>query len=586
MKKDKLKIGVLIDNFEISSWAFTMLKQISESNYAEIVFVAKNNSKPAINNNIISKIKSNKSRIIQIFIRKILQKIYTRLIERNTYLPDSLKKVSCINIIGNIPVLNISPEKKQHSDYFIDSDIDKIKKYKPDILIRCGFRILRGKILTAAKYGIWSYHHGDNTMFRGGPPAFWESMENYPVTGTTLQILTEDLDNGPVLYKSFSSTDTMSITDNKNNIYIKSISFMTRKIKELYTTGEDVFFSKLFEANIHPVFYSEKFYKEPSNRKLFHLIIKKLIQKYKLTLNRLFFIEQWILLFDLNNDISTSLWRYKKIIPPKTLEWADPFVLYKDDYYYIFIEEYENKSKKGHISMITMDHNGNYTLPVVILTKPYHLSYPFIFNHEECYYMIPESANNETIELYKCVDFPLKWEFQMNLMEGVRALDTTLLLYENKWWMFTNIAENIGSSAWDELYLFSSSELMCSNWKPHPLNPIISDCRKSRPAGAIFSYNDTLYRPSQNSSVRYGYGFNINKVDTITEEIYNETLVSLIAPNWNNNILATHTYNKSGHLNIIDALYKRPRFNHTYKLIKVVILLCITTFIYLILVKG
>lgn len=121
--------------------------------------------------------------------------------------------------------------------------------------------------------------------------------------------------------------------------------------------------------------------------------------------------------------------------------------------YYIFVEEYMYDIDKGHISLITMDAKGNFSAPEPVLNKPYHLSYPFIMEHENDYYMIPESLENGTIELYKCTGFPNKWEFQMNLMENIKAVDATLLQHEGKWWIFANVIEHDGASTWDELSL-------------------------------------------------------------------------------------------------------------------------------------
>jgi hypothetical protein len=41
---------------------------------------------------------------------------------------------------------------------------------------------------------VWSYHHGDNEFYRGGPPHFWELYEKAPLSGVILQVLTEELD--------------------------------------------------------------------------------------------------------------------------------------------------------------------------------------------------------------------------------------------------------------------------------------------------------------------------------------------------------------------------------------------------------
>ena len=47
-------------------------------------------------------------------------------------------------------------------------------------------------------------------------------------------------------------------------------------------------------------------------------------------------------------------------------------------------------------------------------------------------YMIPETAGNRTIELYKCVEFPMHWELSQVLMKDVYAVDPTILKHNNK----------------------------------------------------------------------------------------------------------------------------------------------------------
>ena len=49
---------------------------------------------------------------------------------------------------------------------------------------------------------------------------------------------------------------------------------------------------------------------------------------------------------------------------------------------------------------------GNWTNPKVVISNKYHMSYPFVFNYEGVCYMIPESAENGSLELYICHKFP------------------------------------------------------------------------------------------------------------------------------------------------------------------------------------
>jgi hypothetical protein len=431
-----------------------------------------------------------------------------------------------------------------------------------DVVNRLGFRILRGEVLNCAKYGIWSYHHGDNRINRGGPAGFWEVIDGHPQTGSVLQILNEDLDGGTVLYRSYSQTDRVFVHRNKNNFYWKTLSFLPRILEELYTSGEDLFLSKIKQENQHPIFYSEKIYKTPQNLEFIYLILKHygkyIIQK----ILSLLYIEQWIILYDISRSHkpSSSFWRYKKIVPSKDRYWADPFIIFEDGKYYLFVEEFIYETQKAHISCITMDQNGSYSTAKKVLERSYHLSYPFVFRHNNDYFMIPESAANRTIELYKCTKFPNEWEIVDILMKDIYAVDTTIWKHNGLWWLFTNIRENDGGSSLDELFLFYSGDLFCTHWQPHTKNPIVSDVKSSRPARRIFSYNNNFYRSSQNNIRRYGYGMKINQIVTITENDYNEISINDIEPHWDREIIATHTLNFCENLTVIDGLVRRARY--------------------------
>lgn len=537
-----------------------MFDNIIQSDFAEIRLVILNDGPLAASGNSSPKKVTNHSgRLLSITIYKVADLVFNHLIERNTHLLPAEAIENVEDMLSSFPVLKVKAVKQKTSEYFHADDIAEIKKYQIDILVRTGFGILRGDILTLPKYGIWSFHHGDNLRNRGGPAGFWESFENWPETGSVLQILSEDLDNGDVLYRSFSCTDSLSIKDNRNNYYWKTLTFMTRKMQELHRDGPEVFFSKVKQENETPVFYSEKLYRNPTSYEYAKLVWKKLKEKISIVVGNLFYMNQWILMFHIKETFSSSLWRYQKMVPPKDRFWADPHIIYKNEHYYIFIEELLYATKKGHISVIQMDQKGNYSRPETVLDQPYHLSYPYVFEYENTCYMIPESKQNKTIELYKCIDFPEKWEFQMNLMENIEAVDATPFYHGGKWWLFANCIEEKGTSSWDELYLYSSEDLLSQDWKPHKNNPVVSDCKSSRPAGKIFVEGNRIYRPSQNCSVRYGYGFNINEIIRLDDDHYDEKIVSEVQPNWDKKIIGTHTFNRVESLHVIDAIYRRPR---------------------------
>ena len=74
-----------------------------------------------------------------------------------------------------------------------------------------------------------------------------------------------------------------------------------------------------------------------------------------------------------------------------------------------------------------------------VLCKDYHLSYPFIFEEEGNYYMIPETSENQRLEIYICKSFPSEWELFSTAFEGEMILDCTYYIDKsNKKWFFLN----------------------------------------------------------------------------------------------------------------------------------------------------
>ena len=554
--KSKLRVGILLNDYMIPAWSYKMFEQINRSYYAEIVLIVKNDSfRDDRQKTLIERVLVNFRIIIYLIYFKFDKRIYTP--EHDAFRLKNIKDIFNSNII------RVIPKKTKYRDIIIDEDIARIEQENIDVLIRGGFRILSGGILNVAKYGLWSFHHADNAVNRGGPPGIWEMLEDSQETGVTLQICSEDLDNGRILFKTFSRTINTSLILNKNNFYWKALSFIPNKLRELYELGENEFISNVDRLNNDPIFYSNHLYQQKNlgNTKMLFFIVKKLYRDIVNIISKIFYLKQWILLFKISesSSISKTFYRFEKIIPPRDRFWADPFVKEKHGKFYIFIEELIYNANKGHISVLTMDDKGNVSEPVRVLERSYHLSYPFLIEHHGIMYMIPETKQNRTIELYKCIEFPYKWEFERTLIKDIEAVDTTVIERDNKYWLFTNIAVNRGASNLEELYIFSSDTLLSDKWIPHVKNPVVSDIKNSRPAGKFFVYNNNLYRPSQNNTVRYGYGMKINKVLSLTELDYVEEEVSSILPNWDTELVATHTLNHDGKLTVIDGLLKRRR---------------------------
>ena len=543
-----LRVGLLIDSFVQPKWIQKVIEGIQGSGFAEIVLVIKNEAPSEPQGRLKSYWRNRKY---------LLYTLYGRIDEARVKVsPDAFLPTDLAELLKGCPVIEVVPEMKAYSDWFPKEKVDQIRDYDLDVALCFGFRILKGEALKIARHGIWSHHHGDNLVNRGGPAGFWEVMDGIPVTGSVLQILTEDLDNGSVIYRSWSPTsDRFSVKANRNNLYWKTSAFVLRKLKDL-AAGYPICTQ---ETHLYRP-YSNRLYRMPTNRemapRLTRLASKYLRSKFDGVRGH----DQWALAYRFRSgqcDPNNTFYRFKNLVPPKDRFWADPCAIKNGDNYYVFIEEYLNETGKGHVAVIQLDREkGIVSGPTTVLEREYHLSYPFVFEWNNSYYMVPESAGNKTVELYRCTSFPFKWELEKTLLTGVRATDATLAEIDGRWWMFVSIAEH---SIPDELYIFSA-ETPLGPWEPHPRNPVKSDVRGSRPAGKLFSVNGDLYRPAQNSSGRYGYGMSINRIIKIDLDGYREEEVSAVLPNWHQDLIGTHTLSIADDLTVIDCLVKRSRW--------------------------
>lgn len=553
--QQKIRIGLLIDGYMIPAWAYEMLRILKDSNYAEITFIVSRISEEPKRPSFIRRVWNLRNHILYILVSNYDLK-------KNHQYSTAFGSKNLKEII-QCEELSVKPIETKFSDRLCKEDVKKIKEKNVDVFIRLGFKILRGDILNSAKYGIWSFHHGDNTVNRGGPAGVWEVLKRWDTSGVILQIINEDLDGGIKLAETFSSTDKFSFLRNKNNFYWKALSMVPRKLEELYSLGGEKFMEKYKYKNTLPVFYSNPLFKMPRNLDILKYLGWLFFTKLKERIYYRLYFEQWVIYYHLNTNqfLPTSLHRFKKITPPKDRFWADPFPIVVDGKSYVFIEELVYSENKGTICVITIDDKGNWSNPVKVLERPYHLSYPFLLEENGDLYMLPETAANKTIELYKCNQFPEKWELYQVIRKNVYAVDPTILKYNNKFWLFCNIKEHEGASAQDELFLFYADSLTQEEWTSHPMNPIVSDVRCSRPAGTMIERDGRLFRPAQNSAKRYGHNVSIQEIITLTENDYKESPYQEIQPNWVPSVLAVHTLNLSSKMVVVDALVKRNQYS-------------------------
>ncbi len=196
---------------------------------------------------------------------------------------------------------------------------------------------------------------------------------------------------------------------------------------------------------------------------------------------------------------------------------ADPFMLRHDGRWYMFFEVLNRESQRGVIALANSDDAYTWTYEQVVLEEPFHLSYPYIFEWQGDYYMIPETLGASALCLYKADDFPTRWSLQQRLMKGSYA-DPSVVRFNDLWWLFT-CTEPYGH---DILRLYFARDL-CGPWKEHPRSPIITnDKSRARPAGRVLQVDHHVIRFAQDCLPDYGTRVRAFEIKDLTRETYVE----------------------------------------------------------------
>jgi hypothetical protein len=555
----RLRVGLLLDSYVQPRWVLRVVEEIQASAFAEIALVVLNRSHASAANgnrpSLPRRVWENRERF--------LYALYTKLDERLFPLdPDAFAADDIEGLLRACPVVEVEPVGGKFTDAFNEEDVRRLHAYDLDVALRFGFRILKGSVLGCARHGVWSYHHGDAEVKRGAPPGFWEVMTGEPTTGAMLQVLTEDLDNGRVLHRGWSQTSNkFSVRRNCNNFYWGAAGFVSRKLRELHERGRVACADASECADVYRPYYN-RLYKRPTNSEMLPLLGGLARGAARRAYEKAFVRDRWALGYRFKSspdDRNETFYKYKYLMPPPGRFWADPFPVKRDGAYTVFFEDATLDPEHGHISAVELGRAGARGEPFKVLERDYHLSYPFLFEWRGELFMLPETSENETIELYRCASFPGGWEQEKVLMEGVRLFDATLAEVEGRWWMFATFGPEGVTVPCDDLHLFYADSPL-GPWRPHRLNPVKTDGRGSRPAGALFRRGANLYRPAQDCSKHYGYAMTINRVLRLTPDEYREEAVSKILPRWRKGLISTHTLNTCDDLTVIDCQFRERKF--------------------------
>lgn len=406
-----------------------------------------------------------------------------------------------------------------------------------------------------AKYGVWRYCFGEERGSLETVAGFREVIDGAPVTASGLKVRRGAAEER-LVYQSWSRTFPFSVARNRAGLLRKTAELAARALRELHRSGE----SWLERCPALPGARAGAAGANPGAAEIIRGLSRLGGRIARRGLQKLLYVDQWYLAYRFRRKDERGqgeVRQFTRLMPPQDRYWADPFPIERNGRHFVFFEEFMFASGKGHIAMVELTRDGACSAPIRVLERDDHLSYPFLIEQDGELFMVPETHQNRTVELYRCDEFPDRWRLERVLLRDALCADATLHRENGNWWMFVSIGVD-GAEMHDELHLFCAERLE-GEWQPHRGNPVKSDVRCARPAGKLYQRDGVLYRPAQICAPLYGSGVSINRVLQLSPQAYLEQEVERVLPLHAEGQLGIHTLNRAGDLTVVDGFMRTPR---------------------------
>ena len=535
-----LRFGIMVDELSLEAWKVETIRKLVD-NGMTLALIIRNADQ--------EKAKGLFHRLAHYPVRRMFFQVWNHY----QFKPEEKTMTdldTAIPSLETIPLIDCAPSHQGTSTYLLDNDIQQIKNQELDFILRFGFNIIKGEVLNAARYGVWSFHHDDEMAYRGGPPGFWEWMEDNPRNGIVLQRLTESLDKGYILKKRWYPTILHSYKAHLDQLLSESTDMPLQVCREIQHTGL---------LNEHLSESKALVRRPPVNLQMLRYWFLCLRRRWRFHWHDIMRQEDWNVGYVETppHDFLESPEGYEGDIvwfkrKRRSAYYADPFVMTTEKDTYIFFESYDYKEGKGRIEVVRK--SKKYKKPQVALEESFHLSYPFVFEHDGTVYCVPETHQANRLILYRFDEKTLTLEQECVLIEPIQAVDPTLCYKDGLWNLFFTQKDQPSV----KLYRYVAKDLK-GPYLPFFDNPVKVDCADARMAGAFFELDGKLVRPAQECLRYYGTAVCLNEVTRLDEQGFEETQIDKIKPFIHSHFKqGLHTLNGNATLTVFDG--KRWRF--------------------------
>ena len=244
---------------------------------------------------------------------------------------------------------------------------------------------------------------------------------------------------------------------------------------------------------------------------------------------------------------------WNKIIVPRRYWCADPFIVNDEKDNYVFCELMDRKISRGLLGIGKLSVNGE-TKITILADLGCHTSYPNIFTVNGEWFMIPETVDRKSIELYKAKVFPYTWEKVATILNGINAVDTTVFFMNEKMFLFIYDENGVNNK-------LSIGELDLNTYTVKNIKKVMQYTSKvGRPGGNIVYKAGQLLRPTQYGVNHYGealifknFQYNPENGEYHEEDVMEMRPVDIMPEYIAKNLNGLHTYNQVGKYEIIDV---------------------------------
>ncbi len=200
---------------------------------------------------------------------------------------------------------------------------------------------------------------------------------------------------------------------------------------------------------------------------------------------------------------------------------ADPFMIQHNGVWYMFFEVIDAESGQGRIGVAVSADGLAWRYQQIVLREAFHVSYPCVFSWQGEFYLMPEAGESDAIRLYRAVEFPRRWAYAYDLLNGGRYADSTLLVQDDWLYLFT-----CAGSRHEALRLYMTQDLR-GPWVEHPRSPLaMNQDGMVRPAGRASLVSGQMFRYAQCNVPSFAHSVRAYRVTRLSPRDYAEESVA------------------------------------------------------------